>query len=278
MHRFRSATDGGGAAFDGSSRYGREDEAEADSSVFVKYNRMLHGKKTERGRKRDTLTIKFLKKYIHYAKHRIQPELSDEASDQIATAYAELRSANSNAKTGGTLPITARTLETIIRLSTAHAKLKLSRKVEKSDVDAALKVLNFAIYHKELTEMEERELEREKELERKRKAEHDAGGNDGADDGPRTRRSTSDAMEVDDDTPAPQSAASLTPERIEAFNSLFGQHMRGNRLDVISIADIESVIKGADSSYSSQDILDLLKKLEDDNRVMIADGRVHMIS
>ncbi|QHO60076.1 DNA replication licensing factor [Arachis hypogaea] len=227
MHRFRPATDGGGAALDGSSRYGREDEAETESSVFVKYNRI----------------------------------------------------ANSNAKTGGTLPITARTLETIIRLSTAHAKLKLSRQVSKSDVDAALKVLNFAIYHKELTEMEERELEREKELERKRKAEHDAGGDDGADHGPRTRRrSTSDAMEVDDDTPAAQSAASLTPERIEAFNSLFGQHMRGNRLDVISIADLETVIKGADSSYSSQDILDLLKKLEDDNRVMIADGRVHMIS
>lgn len=28
--------------------------------------------------KRDTLTIKFLKKYIHYAKHRIQPDLTDE--------------------------------------------------------------------------------------------------------------------------------------------------------------------------------------------------------
>lgn len=59
---------------------GREDNADADSSVFVKYNRMLHGRKTERGRKRDTLTIKFLKKYIHYAKHRIQPELTDEVT------------------------------------------------------------------------------------------------------------------------------------------------------------------------------------------------------
>ncbi|XP_045830064.1 DNA replication licensing factor MCM3-like isoform X2 [Trifolium pratense] len=129
MHRFCSAIDGGEAAHDGSARYGREEEADTESSVFVKYNRTLHGKKTDRGRKRDTLTIKFLKKYIHYAKHRIQPDLTDEASDQIATAYTELRNANSNAKTGGTLPITARTLETIIRLSTAHAKLKLSRKV-----------------------------------------------------------------------------------------------------------------------------------------------------
>lgn len=47
----------------------------------------------------------------------------------------------------------------------------------KSDVEAALKVLNFAIYHKELTEMEEREQERENEAERQRKAGHDGGNN-----------------------------------------------------------------------------------------------------
>lgn len=39
---------------------------------------MLHGKKAQRGRKQESLTINFLKKYIHYAKHRVQPELSDE--------------------------------------------------------------------------------------------------------------------------------------------------------------------------------------------------------
>nr|AAN73053.2 mini-chromosome maintenance protein MCM3 [Pisum sativum] len=280
MHRFRSAIDGGEAAHDGSARYGKKEEADTESSVFVKYNRMLHGKKTDRGRKRDTLTIKFLKKYIHYAKHRIQPDLTDEASDQIATAYAELRNANSNAKTGGTLPITARTLETIIRLSTAHAKLKLSRKVTKSDVDAALKILNFAIYHKELTEMdereEEREKEREREQERKRKADAE---NNGPDRGSKSKRdSTSEAMELDDTSAAPP-AVGLTPERIEAFNSLFGQHMRANPLDQISIADIEDVInRGADSTYSSADILLLLEKLQEDNRLMIVAGMVHMIS
>lgn len=56
--------------------------------------------------------------------------------------------------------------------------INLSWQVSKSDVEAALKVLNFAIYHKELTEMEEREQERERELERKRSADHHPGGND----------------------------------------------------------------------------------------------------
>lgn len=53
--------------------------------------------------------------------------------------------------------------------------------VSKTDVEAALKVLNFAIYHKELTEMEERqqEQEQERERERKRKADHDSGAHQG---------------------------------------------------------------------------------------------------
>ncbi|XP_052179334.1 DNA replication licensing factor MCM3 homolog 2 isoform X2 [Diospyros lotus] len=263
MHRFRSPIDGGAA--DGSSRYGREEEADVGSSIYVKYNRTLHG---SRNRKHDTLTIKFLKKYIHYAKHRIQPELTDEASDCIATAYAELRDASSNAKTGGgTLPITARTLETIIRLSTAHAKLKLSRQVLKSDVEAALKVLNFAIYHKELTEMDEREQERERELERKRKADHDGGNND---------RGRMDAMEVDD-PPAAQSSANITSERIEAFNTLFGQHVRENHLDRISINDIETAVNSRSAvPYSRAEIMALLEKLGD-SKIMIHEDTVYVL-
>ena len=47
----------------------------------------------------------------------------------------------------------------------------------KSDVEAALKVLNFAIYHQELTDMEEREQQQEKEQERKRRADGDGNEN-----------------------------------------------------------------------------------------------------
>ena len=44
------------------------------SSIIEFYNKENHIEL----QKRDTLTIKFLKKYIHYAKHRIQPDLTDE--------------------------------------------------------------------------------------------------------------------------------------------------------------------------------------------------------
>ena len=56
-------------------------------------------------------------------------ELTDEASDFLVDAYAQLRQ-KSDAKT---LPVTAHLLETLIRLSTAHAKMRLSNKVELQD-------------------------------------------------------------------------------------------------------------------------------------------------
>ncbi|EOA13015.1 hypothetical protein CARUB_v10026011mg [Capsella rubella] len=162
MHRYK--TDRGEAGPDGSLPNTSEEDGEKE--IFVKFNQTLHGKK-KKGQFEKTLNIKFLKKYIHYAKHRITPKLTDEASERIAEAYADLRNAGSDTKTGGTLPITARTLETIIRLATAHAKMKLRREVTKPDAEAALKLMNFAIYHQELTEMDEREQEeRQREQER----------------------------------------------------------------------------------------------------------------
>ena len=91
-----------------------------------------------------------------------------------------------------------------------------------------------------------------------------------------------DAMEVDD-PPAAQSAVTISQERlgllfpnigsfsppppfpratcrIEAFNSLFGQHMRANHLDLISVADIENVVNsGADFHYVRTEIMFLLE-------------------
>lgn len=45
-----------------------------------------------------------------------------------------------------TSPLTARTLETLIRLSTAHAKARLSAKVQEKDAKAAEALLRFALF------------------------------------------------------------------------------------------------------------------------------------
>lgn len=92
----------------------------------------------------DVLQHDFLRKYIHFAKARMKPVLTDEARDFIANRYAEMRTRQDER----TLPITARSLETVIRLASAHAKLRLSTKVEATpDCEAAMDILGFALYH-----------------------------------------------------------------------------------------------------------------------------------
>jgi DNA replication licensing factor MCM3 len=54
-----------------------------------------------------------------------------------------------------TSPLTARTLETLIRLSTAHAKSRLSAKVDERDAMAAEEILRFALF-KEVLKPEKR--------------------------------------------------------------------------------------------------------------------------
>lgn len=92
----------------------------------------------------DVLQHDFLRKYLRFAKQRYKPTLTEEARECIANRYGEMRSRQDER----TLPVTARSLETIIRLATAHAKARLSPVVEADpDCAAALDILSFALYH-----------------------------------------------------------------------------------------------------------------------------------
>lgn len=98
---------------------------------------------------KDILTKEFLRKYIYYAKNRISPVLSDEAIEVISEEYSQMRSR----QTKKNLPITARTLETIIRISTASAKARLSTSIDTYDVEMAIDLMNFVLFH-DINEMQ----------------------------------------------------------------------------------------------------------------------------
>ncbi|ODV90401.1 hypothetical protein CANCADRAFT_44057 [Tortispora caseinolytica NRRL Y-17796] len=125
---------------------GEQEEATV-TQPFDVYNPLLHvGVPTRSdGGDVEILSLGFIKKYIQYAK-RIIPQLTIEANDLIIAAYTDMRNEELHADVRRTLPITTRTLETLIRLSTAHARARLSSQVTAHDAQKAIEILRFALF------------------------------------------------------------------------------------------------------------------------------------
>ncbi|KAG9134675.1 hypothetical protein Leryth_001001 [Lithospermum erythrorhizon] len=79
-----------------------------------------------------------LKKYITYAKLNIFPRFNDADMDKLSQVYAELRRESSH---GQGVPIAVRHIESMIRMSEAHARMHLRQYVTQEDVDMAIRVL-----------------------------------------------------------------------------------------------------------------------------------------
>lgn len=78
--------------------------------------------------------MSILRDYIAYAKEHIHPKLSDEASQKLIQAYVDMRKIGSGR---GQISAYPRQLESLIRLSEAHAKVRFSQTVEVFDVEEA---------------------------------------------------------------------------------------------------------------------------------------------
>ncbi|MEM2713607.1 MAG: minichromosome maintenance protein MCM [Candidatus Pacearchaeota archaeon] len=103
-------------------------------------------KEHKRTSKKPPIPPELLRKYIAYAKQKIVPKLTDEAEEEIKNFYVNLRSMPS----GGDelvkpIPISARQLEALIRLSEASAKTRLSNKVTAEDARIAINLLKFSL-------------------------------------------------------------------------------------------------------------------------------------
>lgn len=166
MHRYRQpGTEEGAPVREQGNQMlgvGRDEDADANrpTEIYEKFNVMLHaGVNVTVGRgsarRVEVVSIPFIKKYIQYAKSRIKPVLTAGAANHIVTTYSALRNDEMESNQRKTSPMTARTLETLIRLATAHAKARLSNRVEQKDAEVAEAILRFALF-KEVVEDERR--------------------------------------------------------------------------------------------------------------------------
>ncbi|KAK6048955.1 hypothetical protein COOONC_13540 [Cooperia oncophora] len=77
----------------------------------------------------------------------MKPKLTEQATEFISEVYAEIRSFDtSKTDRERTMPITARQLETLIRLSTSIAKARFSKTVDRVDAEKAYNLLHFACF------------------------------------------------------------------------------------------------------------------------------------
>ncbi|KAK0245875.1 ATP dependent DNA helicase [Armillaria nabsnona] len=179
---------------------------DADSSPYEKFDPLLHigvaasnaSRKTRsqtaaQAAQTQVLKLSFVKKYIQYAKSKTAPVLTKGAADHIVQVYATLRNEIMEGNNKRTSPLTARTLETLIRLATAHAKARLSVKVEQQDAKQAEEIMRFALF-KEVPKRQRR---------KKRKLNNGAAVRKGVDDGEGSDEE-SGGEETGDDEPAPE--------------------------------------------------------------------------
>lgn len=87
-----------------------------------------------------------LKKYFSYVRQKIQPKMSDEAIAELKEYYVSMRNSTVSSEEGvRSIPITARQLEGLVRLSEACAKVRLSKTVNEKDVQKAIELVDYCL-------------------------------------------------------------------------------------------------------------------------------------
>ncbi len=283
-----------------------------ETAVYEKYDQLLHGN----SRKRDDqiLSVEFMRKYIHIAKC-LKPKLTDRACEVIANEYSRLRSQDlDKSDIARTQPVTARTLETLIRLATAHAKARMGKAVTPQDAQVAIELVQFA-YFKKVLEKEKRKRTRSeddsgeevyddpdtnesqpKASSRKRTRVEDITDDDEIildqpDSGDLTRRETRSSSKPSTSTATtgepmsedmfPESEpepVALSGDRLASFRRKVQVAFHEARQQTISVASLTDKINHENTEpFSAGEIDSALIQMTDANQVMVSDGIVFLI-
>ncbi|XP_017287861.1 DNA replication licensing factor MCM3 [Kryptolebias marmoratus] len=313
MHRYRDPREQEGAAMalggtvdvlatDDPDMLGEEHE---ELQIYEKHNNLLHGSK----KKKDKIVSKeFMRKYIHIAK-AITPVLTEEAANHIAEEYSRLRSQEQlGADLARTSPVTARTLETLIRLSTAHAKARMSKAVELEDTEVAVELVQFA-YFKKVLEKEKKRSRQDRDSGSEEDSDNDEapprqasqrarkrgrrGSQDSEPYSPYDFTDKQEVPEIQAGTPKPARPqrdeepmdatsqaedAELSAERLKEFkSSLFAVFQSAHAQSVNMAKLMDGVNRERESQFTTAEARGALARMQDDNQVMVADDIIFLI-
>ncbi|WP_222915069.1 minichromosome maintenance protein MCM [Natrinema sp. SYSU A 869] len=89
------------------------------------------------------IDAELLRKYIAYAKQNCHPRMTEAARNAIRDFYVDLRSKGTDEDAA--VPVTARKLEALVRLSEASARVRLSDTVEQSDAERVIEIVRSCL-------------------------------------------------------------------------------------------------------------------------------------
>src|SRR3989339_772330 len=89
-----------------------------------------------------------LRKYVAYSKQKIKPVLTKEAIEELKNFYVELRNKPVSSESAlRPIPISARQLQALVRMSEAAAKVRLSESVSKQDAQQSIEIMKYYLRH-----------------------------------------------------------------------------------------------------------------------------------
>ena len=206
--------------------------------------------------------------------------------EAISAAYSEMRSKQSVRN----LPVTARTLETIIRLSSAHAKSRLSNSVDEIDVEAVLDIVNFVMFH-EIGKAHESSDSRVNSSSGKRKIiddgstsndeeeEEDENGIASSTLLKRSRGNENIDDEEDDgmDSSYDVDRESSRYQKVLEVVRKVGDNAGGQPVEMEVILNRLNTSEVKTSKYTSKELVLILSEIERENKIMFDDGEVYIL-
>jgi len=115
---------------------------EAKDTKMAEFVLKLHQKQNIDTPEIDT---NLLRKYFAFARQRINPRLTDEAVDALKIYYIKMRASGGAEGAVRAVPISARQLEGLIRMTEACAKVRMSEIATKDDADRAINLLDYCL-------------------------------------------------------------------------------------------------------------------------------------